>query len=188
MTVTCSISSDEEDEIPDQSVVDFDPTLAMRRLPKAPIQARLRQSRRGRQRAKEGPSTKCQGRVHLSEYSMSATKYVRSAASGKTMVPAYSLMIVHKVLAKSISNKMEATTVLLDTGASVSLMLAWQAKALKVEVTPRSDIIIRGADGRRLAVDGTGEVWVRDPMATYWKKVKVVITKEGSWTLISLKD
>ena len=168
--MTSSISSDEEDEVSDQSEDDFDPTLAMRRLPKAPIQARLRQSRRGRQRAKEGPSTKCQGRVHLSEYSMSATEYVKSAASGKTTVPAYSLMIGQKVPAKSISNKIAATMVLLDTGASVSLMPAWQAKALKVEVTPRLDIIIRGADGRRLAVDGTGEIWVRDPMATYWKK------------------
>ena len=52
---------------------------------------------------------------------------------------------------------MAATTVLLDTGNSVSLMPAWQARALKVEVTPRSDIIIRGTDGRRLAVDGTRE-------------------------------
>ena len=97
---------------------------------------------------------------------MSATEYARSAASGKTSVPAYSLMIAHKVPAKSLSNKMEATTVLLDTSASVSLMPAWQAKALKVEVTQRLDIIIRGADGWRLAVDGTGEIWVWDPMAT----------------------
>ena len=52
---------------------------------------------------------------------------------------------------------MAATTVLLDTGASVSLIPAWQARALKVEVTPRSDIIIRGTDGRRLAVNGTRE-------------------------------
>ena len=48
--------------------------------------------------------------------------------------------------------------------------------------------MIRGADGRKLAVNGTGEVWVRDPCATYWKKVKVVVTRDGSWTLISLKD
>ena len=67
-------------------------------------------------------------------------------------------MIAHKVPAKSISNKMAVTTVLLDTGTSVSLMSAWQAKALKVEVTPRLDIIIRGADGQRLVVDGTREI------------------------------
>ena len=79
---------------------------------------------------------------------------------------------------------MGATTVLPDTGASVSLMPVWQAEALKVQVTPRSDIVIRGADGRKLAVNGTGKVWVQDPCATYWKKVKVVVTQDGSWTLI----
>ena len=86
---------------------------------------------------------------------MSATKYVRSAATGKTSVPAYSLLIAHKVPAKSISDRMEATTVLLDTGASVSLMPAWQAEALKVEVTLRSDIMIRGTDRWRLAINRT---------------------------------
>ena len=121
--VSGSFSLDEEDEVPDQ-FKDFNPTLAMRKLPKAPIQARLRQLRQGRQRAKEGPSTKCHGRVHLLENSVCNTKYVRSAATGKTSVPAYSLLIAHKVPAKSISDRMEATTVLLDTGASVSLMPA----------------------------------------------------------------
>ena len=53
---------------------------------------------------------------------------------------------------------------------------------------PRRDIIIRGADGQPLAVQGTGEVWVQDPLATFWKKVKLVVTVEGSWTLISPKD
>ena len=56
---------------------------------------------------------------------------------------------------------------LLDTGASVSLMLAWQAEALKVQVTLRTDIVICGADGHKLAVNGTGEVWVQDLCATY---------------------
>ena len=89
---------------------------------------------------------------------MSATEYVRSAATGKTPIPSYSLLIAHKVSAKSVSDSMKATTVLLDTGALVSLMPAWQAAALKVEVTPRSDIVIRGADGRKLAVNLTGEI------------------------------
>ena len=82
VTVTGPISSDEEDVVSDQSDNDLNSTLVKRRLAKTPIQARLRQSRQGRNRAKEGPSTKCHGRVHLSEYSMSAFKYSRSAASG----------------------------------------------------------------------------------------------------------
>merc|ERR1712240_549720 len=93
-----------------------------------------------------------------------------------------------KVPTKSKSEAPSPTTVLLDTGASVSLMPAWQAAALKLQVTPRSNIIIRGADGRRLAVNGTSEIWVRDPCATFWKKVKVVVTRDGSWPLISPRD
>ena len=37
-------------------------------------------------------------------------------------------------------------------------------------------------------VEGVGEIWAHDPLATYWKKVKVVVTRDGSWTLISPKD
>ena len=93
-----------------------------------------------------------------------------------------------KVPTKSASDNLRATTVLLDTGASVFLMPAWQAEALKLQVTPRSNIVIRGADGRRLIVNGTSEIWVRDPCATFWKKVKVVVTRDGSWTLILPRD
>ena len=57
-----------------------------------------------------------------------------------------------------------------------------------MEVKPWTDIIIRGAGGKPLVVEGVGEVWARDPMATYWKKLKVVVTHDGSWTLISPKD
>ena len=67
-------------------------------------------------------------------------------------------------------------------------MPLWQANLLEIDVRPRRDIVIRGADGQPLAVQGTGEVWVRDPMVTFWKKVKIVVTREGSWILISPKD
>ena len=96
--------------------------------------------------------------------------------------------MVAKVPTKSASLNLGATTVLLDTGASVSLMPAWQAAALKLQVTPRSNIIIRGADGRRITVNGTSEIWVQDPSATFWEKVKVVVTKDGFWKLISPRD
>ena len=48
--------------------------------------------------------------------------------------------------------------------------------------------MIRGADRQPLVVVGVGEVWARDPLATYWKKVKIVVTRDGSWTLISPSD
>ena len=97
-------------------------------------------------------------------------------------------MICNKVPDKSHTHKLPPTTVLLDTSTSVSLMPSWQAKALNVEVKPRMDIVIRGADGQPLVVEGVGEVWALDPLATYWKKVKVVVTRDGSLTLISPSD
>ena len=33
-----------------------------------------------------------------------------------------------------------------------------------------------------------GKVWAHDPLTTYWKKVKVVLTREGNWTLIFPRD
>ena len=57
VSVTGSLSSDEEDEVSDLSDDDQHPTQVKRRLAKTPIQARLRQSRQGRNRAKEGPFT-----------------------------------------------------------------------------------------------------------------------------------
>ena len=187
VTISGFVTSDDNDDIPD-TPEDPSPPTVKRKLPKASIQAVLRSSKHGRRRARDGPTGKCHGRVHLSEYSMSSTEYARSAADGKTSFPAYSLLMTPKVPTKSASENLRATTVLLDTGASVSLMPAWQAEALKLQVTPRSNIVIRGADGHRLTVNGTSEIWVWDPCATFWKKVKVVVTRDGSWTLISPRD
>ena len=66
ISVSGFLTSDKEDEIPNQPE-DFNPLLAKRKLPKAPIQALLRTTKHGRRRAREGPSTKCHGRVHLLE-------------------------------------------------------------------------------------------------------------------------
>lgn len=111
-----------------------------------------------------------------------------TASSEDSSFPAYNLLVAKKVPPRSVSQEMPPTRVLLDTGASVSLMSLWQATSLGMDVKPRRDIIIRGAAGQPLAIQGTGEVWVRDPLATFWKKVKLVVTVEGSWTLISPKD
>ena len=61
----------------------------------------------------------------------------------------------------------------------------WQAKALSVDIKDRNDIVMRGADSKHLAVEGVGEFYGRYCEACYWKKIKLVITQEGSWTLIS---
>ena len=111
---------------------DPSPPTSKRRLPKASIQAVLRSSKHGQRRVRDGQTGKCHGRVNLAEYSMSSTEYARSAADGKTSVSTYNLLMVAKVPTKSASVNLGATTVLLDTGASVSLMPAWQAAALKL--------------------------------------------------------
>ena len=82
-TVSGFVTSDDDDDVPD-AIEDPSPPKLKKRLPKASIQAVLRSSKHGRRRARDGPTEKCHGRVHLSEYSMSATKYPRSAADGKT--------------------------------------------------------------------------------------------------------
>ena len=67
-------------------------------------------------------------------------------------------------------------------------MPLWQARALSIDIKPRKDIVLRGADSKPLVVEGVGEVYARDTQAHYWKKIKLVITHDGSWTLISPRD
>ena len=158
--MTGTLSSDEDDYLSDSSDKDQHPKQIQRKLGNNPIPARLRQSRQGRNRAKVGPPTKVHGRIHLSEYSM-------SASSGKGTVPAYSLMVCSKVPARSVSHTMTPTTMLLDMGALVSLMPLWQAKSLNVEVRPRSDIVIRGVDGKNWRWKGLA----RFGSATRWPPI-----------------
>ena len=98
------------------------------------------------------PIGKVHRHVHLTEYNS------LSASSKRDSVPEYSLMISHKVPAKSHTHKLLPTTVLLNTVVSVSLMPLWQAQALSVEIKPRTDIVIRGAEGKPLVLEGVGEV------------------------------
>ena len=88
------------------------------------------------------PTEKVHGRVNFSEHTLF------SVSSKNYTSPAYSLMICNKIPVKSLTQNLSPTTVLLDTGASVSSMPLWQANALSVEVKPRTDIVIRGADGK----------------------------------------
>ena len=67
MSVTRVISSDEEDDVLDSPDNDLHPKKYKRKLGNNPIPSRLRQSRQGRKRAKEGPPTKVHGRIHLLE-------------------------------------------------------------------------------------------------------------------------
>ena len=52
------------------------------------------------------------------------------------------------------------------------------AKDLGVQITTRSDIMVRGVDGKPLSIEGE--------LCVHWHKVVVMST--GSYTLISNKD
>ena len=86
------------------------------------------------------------------------------------------------------SKKLAPTNVLLDTGASISLLPLWQVRQLGVEVRRKEGICARGADGKLLDIEGVGYIYARDQDCTFWKRIAVVVTKEGNHCWISLKD
>ena len=67
-------------------------------------------------------------------------------------------------------------------------MPLWQANALKLDIKKGTDIMVRGANGRPLPIEGVAELYACDPDATFWKWIKVIVTTTGSWCLILPKD
>ena len=61
----------------------------------------------------------------------------------------------------------------------MSLIPLWQLKALSVNIKKRTDMVVCRVDRKPLAIEGVGEVFMRDIQAIYWKKVKMIITKHG---------
>ena len=112
VSVSGSLSTEDDEDVPDA------PVRRRRKFPKDSFPAIWRQSRQGRQRTKDPPTAKTHGRILLHHYSMAAESVDNS-------VPAYNLLMSKKVPSKSVSNEMPPTKVLLDTGASISLMPAW---------------------------------------------------------------
>ena len=69
---------------------------------------------------------------------------------------------------------------LLDTGASISLLPLWQAKQLGVEVKRKEGIRVRGADGKLPDITGVGYIYAHNQDCMFWKRITVVVTKEGN--------
>ena len=112
-----AVSSDEE--------TDSEPTK-QKDLGK-PYRKVLRQARGGRHRLKRGGSEeKITGSIRLTEY--------LSYMASNTDTPSYSLLVTVKPLTPTTVEKLASTNVLLDTGASISLLPLWQAQQLGVEV------------------------------------------------------
>ena len=91
---------------------------------------------------------KVHSQIHLSQY-MSYNTVAKGDA-----ITLYKLLINQKNPTKSSSRQLAPSDVLLDTGASVSLMPFNKAKDLGVEVTPRTDILVHGVDGNPLILRG----------------------------------
>ena len=116
----------------------------------------------GRQRFKRGGhEERITGSIRLTEY------LTYKASSVDT--PSYSLLISSKTPAPNTAKKVPPTSVLLDTGASISLLLLWKAQELGVEVKRKEGIRVRGADGKLLAIAGVGHIFARDKDCTFWK-------------------
>ena len=64
----------------------------------------------------------------------------------------------------------------------------WKAKELGVEIKEKHNVRVRGADGKLLQVVGTGYIYAWDSDATFWKRLIVMVTKDGNHILISLKN
>ena len=142
----------------------------------------LRQARGGRRRLKRGCcEEKITGFIRL-------TAYLSYKASSNTDTPSYSSLITAKTLTPATVKKLAPTNVLLDTGASVSLLQFWQAQQLGVEVKKKDSIHVRGANGKLLAIAGIGHIYARDKDCTFWKRLTLVVSMEGNHALVSLKD
>ena len=127
-----------------------------------PFRKVLRQARGGRHRLKRGGSEeKITGSISLTVY--------LSYKASDSYIPSYSLLVTVKPPTPTTVKKLAPTNVLLDTGASISLLPLWQAKQLGVEVKRKDGIRVCGADGKLLAITGVGYIYARDQDCTFWK-------------------
>ena len=122
-----------------------------------------------------GHEERITGSIRLSEY------LTYKASTVET--PTYSLLISSKTPSPNTAKQVTPTTVLLDTGASILLLPLWKAQELGVEIKEKHDFRVRGADGKLLAIVGVGHIFARDSDATFWKRITVVVTKEGNHVL-----
>ena len=129
---------------------------------------------------KGGSDDKITGSIRLTEY--------LSYKATENDTPSYSLLVLAKPPTPTTVKKLAPTNILLDNGASISLLPLWQARQLGVEVKRKEGIRVRGADGKLLDIEGVGYIYARDQDCTFWKRITVVVTKEGNHCLISLKD
>ena len=131
-----------------------------------PYRQVLRVTKGGRRRLRKGGHDERKtGSIRLSVY------LTYKASTVET--PTYSLMISSKTPTPNTAKQVTPTTVLLDTGASISLLPLWKAQELGVEIKEKHDVRVCGADRKLLAVVGVGHIFARDSDATFWKRITV---------------
>ena len=110
------------------------------------------------------------------------TKYAAGASLNLSSrkIPFYSLL-VSPIKPKTKNKTLDpiTTSVLCDTGASISLAPVSIAKEMKIKVDKTRTRSVRGADGKRLNSIGMGVIYMTAQASPVWKRVEVVITKTG---------
>ena len=102
----------------------------------------------------------------------SVTEYAAGASlnSSSRKIPFYSLLV--SPIKPKTKNKMPdpvITSVLCDTGASISLAPESIAKEMKIKVDKTRTRSVRGADGKRLNSVGMGVVYMKAQASPVWK-------------------
>ena len=118
----------------------------------------------------------------------SVTEYAAGASinSSSRKIPFYSLLVTPvKPKTKNKTPDPVVTSVLCDTGASISLAPVAIAKEMKIKVDKTRTRSVRGADGKRLNSIGMGVVYMKAKASPVWKRIEVVITKTGENFLLS---
>merc|ERR1712082_441780 len=121
----------------------------------------------------------------------SVTEYAAGASINLSSrkIPFYSLLVIPiKPKTKNKTPDPVITSVLCDTGASISLAPVSISKEMKIKVDKTRTRSVRGADGKRLKTVGMGVVYMKAKASPVWKRIEVVITKTGVNFLLSHTD
>ena len=102
-------------------------------------------------------------------------------------IPLHQLLITSKDPGRE---RVEARlhTVLCDTMASASLMPQSTADKLGILYTVDDNVTVRGADSNKIMITGVGYTFLHDPACSHYKKLRIIVTVQGSYTLISCND
>ena len=62
------------------------------------------------------------------------------------------------------------------------------ARDLGVQITPKSEIVVREADGKPLRIEGATALYVREQKCAHLRRLKFMVTSRSTYTLIYNSD